>query len=125
MQCLRCNKYMHKTIINDVLIDFCEECNTIWLNDNELQEILHNHNPKIEDLIKCINQEKKNDRNTIMYENICPQCGVGKYTKINKCNIEIDECSNCKGLFFDKGELKKVIAKTKLGFWNKLKNYFS
>lgn len=41
MFCLICKKHMKKTIINDVLIDYCEECDSIWLDDKELEDILH------------------------------------------------------------------------------------
>lgn len=124
MQCLRCKKYMHKSIFNDVLIDYCVECNSIWLDQDELEDILENHKPKIEDLIKEAKLEKKSENNSISYEDICPHCGVGKYIKDSKFNLEVDRCSNCNGLFFDKGELKRVIAENNISWWKKVKNYF-
>ena len=38
----------------------------------------------------------------------CPKCG-GQMLEINLMNIIVDGCTNCKGLFFDNGELNTLL----------------
>lgn len=38
---------------------------------------------------------------------MCPNCKVELKTKRYK-GVRVDECENCRGIFFDKGELEKV-----------------
>ncbi len=37
----------------------------------------------------------------------CPRCKTPLKTKILEC-VEVDECQNCKGIWFDKGELRQT-----------------
>jgi hypothetical protein len=42
---------------------------------------------------------------------ICPNCKNTKWEKFNLGGIIIDKCPNCKGLWFDGGELYQAIEK--------------
>ena len=39
---------------------------------------------------------------------ICPICGKEMKT-LQRYNVEIDVCENCKGVWLDRGELNKII----------------
>ena len=47
--------------------------------------------------------EKENKRVVI-----CPICGKEMKT-VQRYNVEIDICENCKGVWLDRGELNKII----------------
>lgn len=44
----------------------------------------------------------------------CPKCGMG-LIEINYKNIKVDECSECKGIWLDAGELETVSKLEKTG----------
>ena len=41
----------------------------------------------------------------------CPRCGAG-LTMSERQGIEIDYCSQCRGVWLDRGELDKLIERT-------------
>lgn len=43
---------------------------------------------------------------------VCPNCKV-EMKSINREDIEIDVCTNCYGIWLDKGELEKLITVAK------------
>jgi uncharacterized protein len=52
-----------------------------------------------------------------LYYMRCPKCGMG-LTEINYMGITVDKCSECRGLWFDAGELRSV-SKTEKAFFGK------
>ena len=52
----------------------------------------------------------------------CPKCAAPLVT-ITYRNVELDKCSSCEGLWFDSGELDKVLAEEG-GFLSGLKRIF-
>lgn len=54
----------------------------------------------------------------------CPKCG-GQMAEISMGDVRVDECSGCKGIFFDKGELDLMYAEREaVGLFNRLKHLF-
>lgn len=49
----------------------------------------------------------------------CIKCNSGTLETIIIDNIEVDECNNCSGIWFDAGELEKILSKEDV---SKLKN---
>ena len=41
----------------------------------------------------------------------CPKCRTQEMTAETFEGIEIDRCSACRGMFFDKGELEQMIVR--------------
>lgn len=39
---------------------------------------------------------------------ICPNCNVGM-TQINRSEVELDMCPQCRGVWLDRGELEKLL----------------
>lgn len=50
LRCPRCNIVMRKVVKNDVVIDTCDKCRGMWLDDNEIEKLL--------DLVKDKNQKE-------------------------------------------------------------------
>jgi hypothetical protein len=40
----------------------------------------------------------------------CPQCGV-LLNEITKAGVQIDMCDQCLGMWLDRGELDKIVAR--------------
>ncbi len=52
----------------------------------------------------------------------CPKCGQ-KMIEINFKDVMIDECPECKGIYFDNGDLEQLL-KSDAGMLGKIKNIF-
>ncbi|MBN2422866.1 zf-TFIIB domain-containing protein [Candidatus Woesearchaeota archaeon] len=46
LKCPRCNIVMRKLVKQDVVIDICEKCNGMWLDDNEINKLIELAKPK-------------------------------------------------------------------------------
>lgn len=113
---------MIKKIYKNTIIDFCSNCGSIWLNQNELKNILFNNSKAIQiNLLEQIKKEIKKEQNKITYLNFCPYCSNQKLTSKSILNINLDHCIKCNGLFFDYNELEKIIKNyNKLSFLSKI-----
>ena len=49
----------------------------------------------------------------------CIKCDSGTLKAVQVDNIEVDECDNCSGIWFDAGELEKILKKNDI---SELKN---
>jgi hypothetical protein len=66
--------------------------------------------------------EGERERILAVARNRCPKCAAPLVT-ITYRNVELDKCSSCEGLWFDSGELDKVLAQEG-GFLSGLKRIF-
>lgn len=105
MDCPVCKDPMVILELNQVEIDSCFNCGGIWLDGGELEMLIENE------------VERKNLLNSFRVNNKvkekkykCPACRkkMLKVEEVNS-NIIIDKCPNNHGLWFDKGELKKIL----------------
>jgi len=117
MLCFRCNTEMKKGGIGGVLADKCPNCGGIWLDAGELETIQSGdgrkeRNALIEEAKSEIVQEKQRLLTTV---GLCPKCQKEPLSILHRAGVELDGCSHCGGLFFDKGELEKILANEKDG----------
>jgi Zn-finger nucleic acid-binding protein len=81
------------------MIDHCLECKGIWLDKGELRSMLQNKAP-----------ERAIERTPGLAKwgkQVCPRCKGTMRIKFIK-DIEVDECSDCKGIWLDNGELGRL-----------------
>ena len=108
MDCPVCKSAMITLELNDVEIDFCCDCNGIWLDGGEI-ELLIADEQQSQKLLNSFKVEK----NLTEKLRKCPIC-LKKMQKISVNKAEapliIDKCSKNHGLWFDKGELKEIIS---------------
>jgi len=110
MNCPRDNAYLQKDFHKAIMIDVCPVCGGMFISLNEL--VNHFSVPDLEKLLK----EKVDAAPASPFK--CPRCDVLK-TLSNSIdstmhpvivkNIEIDICGNCLGIWFDGGELEKIM----------------
>ncbi len=105
--------------LNEIEIDFCTQCDGIWLDKGEL-ELLLGHSEKAK---KLLNSFKTDSENTEKVRK-CPIC-YKKMQKIivgnAKSKVQIDKCRDGDGLWFDKGELNNIFENAQLDEDNKIK----
>lgn len=114
--CPACGEIMKKLAFPEYnfSIDICVDgCGGIWFDNNELQKF-DEQTDNIEKILKEFENKtfKEVDKSITRY---CPVCAV-KMVK-NYCSvkheIQVDECYNCGGKFFDRGELISFRAQYK------------
>lgn len=42
---------------------------------------------------------------------ICPRCEIPSLTELDRQGITIDRCDRCRGVWLDRGELEKLVAR--------------
>ncbi len=111
MKCLSCeNPEMQFCQIGSVKIDSCEKCGGFWFDNDELRKV---KDIKISDAnwfdIDLWEDESK--FSSVVSEKMCPKCEKALYgIKYNNSDIEIDICKNCKGIWLDSGEFRKILT---------------
>jgi Zn-finger nucleic acid-binding protein len=117
MICLRCESDTQKTIFEGVLIDYCSECQSFWLDGEELEVAVENGKFDSEILCKEVDIEKLPRDIVFHHDNICPKCVSTNFRKMERYGIQLNQCWNCKGIFFDRDELQKCINSEKKDTW--------
>jgi hypothetical protein len=91
-----------------VEIDYCVDCGGIWLDSGELELLLEDNRKAVE-----IMETFEIDSKSIEEKRKCPICDrkMQKIRTSQKQNAPlIDKCRKNHGLWFDKNELKELIA---------------
>jgi Zn-finger nucleic acid-binding protein len=120
MDCPVCEQSAMITLeLNNVEIDYCMQCEGIWLDAGELELLLNEPN-KARELLHSF---KSNSESTEKVRK-CPIC----YKKMQKIivgssrpELLIDKCRKGHGLWFDKGELQDIVDRAQLDENNKIK----
>lgn len=108
MNCPVCKKEPMVVLeLNEVEIDFCLNCQGIWLDAGELELLLEDSAAKDKFL-----QSYKVDPACSEKKIKCPICQK-KMDKVlcgETDQVTIDKCKNSDGLWFDSGELEQVLT---------------
>lgn len=111
INCPACGQKMHKVFLQsgNCYLDVCVDgCGGIFFDGMELKKFDEKHENIDELKNELLNKEfVKTDDTQIR---TCPLCGnkmVKNFVSAKK-QVQIDECYNCGGKFFDHGELTKM-----------------
>ena len=109
MDCPVCdNSAMVVLELDEVEVDFCFDCNGIWLDAGKL-ELLFDDGQKVVELLGSF--KKISDSGESVRK--CPIC-LKKMHKVQVGRVEnpllIDKCRKGHGLWFDKGELQGILS---------------
>jgi len=112
MDCPVCENAMITLELAEVEIDYCARCGGIWLDAGEL-EMLLGSSKEAQDVLRSF----ETCRSTNEKARRCPIC-LKKMEKIivgrSGPQMLLDRCGRGDGLWFDKGELKDVLARASL-----------
>lgn len=105
--CPRCNHKLESKVINNYLVDFCMECEGIWLAHHLFDELLKKLPPNSIGALGY-RPPKNNDKiptHKVRYLR-CPECDVtmSRHNFMYNSDIILDQC-NEHGVWFDKHEL--------------------
>lgn len=117
MKCPVCDELMIVLELDQIEIDYCTECEGVWLDGGELELLLEEAFEK-EKLLSSFRINKNSGEKKVR----CPIC-LKKMEKVMvgiEQNILLDRCRNHHGLWFNKGELYDVVKLGSLGKENKI-----
>ncbi len=98
-KCPRCSSRLYMIERGGVRLDHCWDCNGIWFDKNELDELVDEENT-LELLIEITGKLKGEGL-------LCPDCRELMNTH-EVYGVYVDQCPVCKGIWMDKGETEKV-----------------
>lgn len=99
--CPNCEGEFESVRVGPYVIDRCQSCSGLWLDEHELEKILaidhRGLTQKRADTDPGLSKSKKGR---------CPRCGgiLIKLTNM-RANVTTDSCTICYGVFLDAGEL--------------------
>ncbi|MBK9098189.1 MAG: zf-TFIIB domain-containing protein [bacterium] len=119
MLCPACKDPMIVLELEQVEVDYCTSCSGVWLDAGELELLLETDEER-KALINLFKEAA--DVKEKSYD--CPICGKQmKKSEIGeKGKVVVDKCRKNHGIWFDKGELKKVVEFGSVNKKNKIIN---
>ncbi len=106
MRCPKCKDDMEQVQFDGVEIDRCKNCNGMWFDVGESDAL---RNEKAATAIDIGDSHGGKQMNEIdRYR--CPRCngGMMRMADSQQSDIWYEECTSCKGTFFDAGEFKDL-----------------
>jgi len=114
MDCYRCRQAMRKASRDGVLVDVCDTCGGLWLDAGELEALERRQAKERGELIQQARKEVVEEtRQVLKVVGLCPKCQVERLRQVLRRGIRLDYCPSCKGLYFDVGELERVMKAAK------------
>ncbi len=109
MHCPKCKIDMNQKNIQGVQVDECLQCEGMWFEKDELREVKDHVDSDLNwmdfDIWKHPEKFKAKKQR---YD--CPNCSKPmNILDYDNTTVEIDYCSNCKGVWLDKNELQRII----------------
>lgn len=102
MICPKCKSDMEPIDFEGVEVDRCKNCNGIWFDVGEEDWLLGT------DAVSAIDTgDPQIGKETNEIDNYrCPRCNGGMLRRVDprQSQIRYEECTSCKGTFFDAGE---------------------
>jgi len=93
--------------LDEVEVDYCPSCRGIWLDAGELELLLEDAGEK-EALLSSFELDRVTKEKSVK----CPICRKRMQKALfgEEEQVRIDKCRKNDGIWFDEGELEKVIA---------------
>ena len=106
MKCPRCDVAIKEVILDDIVLDQCEECGGIWFDFAELDRVLNR------DIMQARKVLPKRPKNEDMSVEVlpCSRCS-DKIIRMHTPNRKIVYygCLTCYGRWLDGNELKRIL----------------
>lgn len=104
LSCPKCHVKMRPYDIEGIEVDRCKHCGGIWLDKNELEQIMNKEVASYVD-IHTHGKTKEEIDNAPAY---CFRCDHSMMTIDGANDIKFEWCMTCESTFFDKGELSAI-----------------
>ena len=103
-KCPECKRNFSILMVNDIEVDACIYCSSLWFDSDELKSLTH--------LPKDVPSDGMSSRSS-KYD--CPICEnlMREHVFLKKSNILVDKCLDNHGVYLESGELKRVFVEIK------------
>lgn len=103
MQCPKCHNAMHQLSDLEFSAQQCSSCHGVWVDDADVdlaKQAQAINEPQVPD------SSSNNERRKID----CPKCAIPMMAMIHRTqfHIEYEACADCRGAYFDAGELSDL-----------------
>lgn len=108
MICPRCHQETREIKESEVLVDACDKCRGMFLDQGELKKIAE---PITGDIEFCTVAGETFDHPDKFKEIYCPKCKDTQMKKVDfniYTDIILDYCENCEGFWLDGGEYSRI-----------------
>lgn len=105
--CPKCSGWMVPLAGAEARVDSCTDCRGVWLTPDTLRRCAEARTPDAAELARVLAQ-KPPDRGYPAGLK-CPGCGW-LMMQHSYHGQEIERCPRCSGIYFDRGELERVLA---------------
>ena len=113
MDCPKCNSAMQAMEFQGIEVDRCSSCMAIWFDAGESDWLAG------EDAAAALDTGDPDvgRRNNEIVRYRCPRCAGGMMRKRDQhhARIQYEECTSCRGSFFDAGEFTELIKNSRPG----------
>ncbi len=101
--CPKCSGKLDSVIYNDIEVDRCHQCQGIWFDETEADELKEIKGSEIIDLEESPPISEHDDLEQVVR---CPRCQVKmiKLLDMDKYQIWYEQCPQCHGIWLDAGE---------------------
>jgi Zn-finger nucleic acid-binding protein len=109
---MKCTSILDKTQVEDIEIDACPKCGGLWLDQGEIERVSKKMVSEIDRLKRVVAPRGGPPPVPSELTAACPAC-TGPMKEVLVGQIHIDYCSQCKGIFLDRGELDAALELVK------------
>ena len=114
MHCIRCGGEMEKRSERGVLLDHCRPCGAVWLDGGELESLEMGVARSAPELaVQSEVEAAREAARRVSAIGLCPRCQRALEVRSIHA-VEIDQCGNCGGIFFDHRELATILARSRV-----------
>lgn len=103
MKCPKCSVALETVVTDTLSAERCTNCEGIWIGPFSMEQLAARGG--CQSLIQQLDALSPNPDDASPY--YCPTCADGRLLAHQHNHVEIDWCPNCRGIYFDKGELNK------------------
>ncbi len=109
--CPHCQKAMVIFELEGIEVDHCLHCRGTWLDSGELDHLIELAEVNPGCFTDALHQAKKGSKKEIC----CPRCNRNLHSVHIHDDLELDECPRGHGIWFDQGEIRRLVESFKEG----------
>jgi Zn-finger nucleic acid-binding protein len=122
MRCPRCRVALTADLVSDTLVDQCDHCGGLWLDHRVLERVIdeRRRQPTLDVALGRLPVPLENvDTRKVVYLH-CPECGtiMNRRNFGKRSGVIVDVCP-AHGVWFDNGELARIIEFVRSGGWER------
>ena len=115
MKCPRDGTALQKVDICGVELDKCHQCDGIWFDHGELEQLVTTDIVGLEDKLEAKYGDPPVETGEVDGYMRCPRCDDGRLTQYQYTYlkpVKIDRCQNCLGVWLDDTELDAIVGES-------------